>query len=205
MSTSSSFLAALSSRRTYYSLSKKPILSDAKVTELVQEAVKHSPSSFNSQSSRVVILLGKEHDDYWNEIVPQELKKVASPDKLQTGLDRVKTFQPGYGTILFFEDEKVIDEFREKVPSFSDRFTTWSLHSTGMAQLSVWIALETEGYGANLQHYGNLSQEAIKLKYDLPKSWSLQAELVFGHIEAPPKQKGFVPDGERVKVFGSDS
>ena len=89
---SKAFLAAITARRSIYALSKKPILADQDVIKLVQQTVKHSPSSFNSSSSRIVILLGNDHDHYWNEIVPNELKKVASPDTLQGGIDRAKSF-----------------------------------------------------------------------------------------------------------------
>ena len=59
---SSSFFDAVKSRRSYYALSKDPVATDERIEEIVGEALKHVPSSFNSQGGRVVILLGDHHD-----------------------------------------------------------------------------------------------------------------------------------------------
>lgn len=53
-STVSNFVSALASRRSIYPLAKGAVIPDEKLIPLVQEIVKQSPSSFNSQSSRVV-------------------------------------------------------------------------------------------------------------------------------------------------------
>lgn len=47
------FLSTISSRRSIYSLGKKLPLAQAELSKLVKEVVKQSPSSFNSQTSRV--------------------------------------------------------------------------------------------------------------------------------------------------------
>lgn len=52
-----SFLNQIKQRRTIYALGKDISLDQAKVEEIIKDAVKHSPSAFNSQSSRAVILL----------------------------------------------------------------------------------------------------------------------------------------------------
>jgi predicted oxidoreductase (fatty acid repression mutant protein) len=200
---SSAFISAITARRSIYPLSKKQILSDAKLIAVIQESVKHAPSSFNMMSSRVVILLGAEHDAYWNDIVPVELKKVAEAESAAKGIERTKMFQAGAGTILFFEDQKVVQGMQEKVALYADRFPEWSEHGSGMAQIYVWTALELEGYGANLQHYGNLTGPVVTKKYQLPETYTLKAELVFGHPEGSANEKPFLPDAERVKSFGS--
>ncbi len=45
----------IKNRRTIYNLGDALPVSEEHVTKLIKEAVKHSPSSFNSQTSRVVI------------------------------------------------------------------------------------------------------------------------------------------------------
>ena len=84
---------------------------------------------------------------------------------------------------------------------FASGFPTWSLHASGMAQIYTWAALEAEGYGANLQHYGNLTGETLKRVYNLPESYEIQSEMVFGHPEAPAGAKDYIPDEERVVIF----
>ena len=83
-SASKSFLQAIQNRRTIYHLSDKQILPDEKILKLVQQAVREAPSSFNVQSSRVVILLGEQHKKYWLEIVPEALH-AAKGDKVKGG------------------------------------------------------------------------------------------------------------------------
>ncbi len=51
------------------------------------------------------------------------------------------------------------------------------------------------------QHYNPVANEAIAKEFDVPKSWRLRAQLVFGGIKAPAGDKDFVPLEERVKVF----
>ena len=55
MSGSATFFEAVKGRRTIYALSSESTIPDEKIQEIVAEAVKHAPSSFNSQSSRVCI------------------------------------------------------------------------------------------------------------------------------------------------------
>ena len=40
---------------------------------LIQSVIKASPSAFNTQSARALILLGKEHKTFWNSHIPQGL------------------------------------------------------------------------------------------------------------------------------------
>ena len=103
---------------------------------------------------------------------------------------------------MFFEDDAIVNQFQRNIPTYADRFPTWSEHGSAIAQINTWTAIELEGYGANLQHYGNLTSPTVVAKYGLPSTFSLKAELVFGHPEGAPKDKTFVPDEERVKVFG---
>ena len=70
-----------------------------------------------------------------------------------------------------------------------------------MLQFAVWTALEEMGLGANLQHYNPLIDEPIKQIFDLPESWDLTAQLVFGEKLEEPEPLDKVPTGTRVKIF----
>ena len=52
------FLTDIQKRRSIYGLSAESTLSDQELQSLVETAVRHAPSAFNSQSSRVVLLTG---------------------------------------------------------------------------------------------------------------------------------------------------
>ena len=73
-----------------------------------------------------------------------------------------------------------------------------------MAQVYTWALLEAEGYGANLQHYGNITGETLKEKYNMPESYQIQSEMVFGFPEQPAGAKTSLPDAERVVSFGAN-
>ena len=56
---------AAETRRSVYTLNKQLPLSAAETAQIVEHAVKHTPSAFNSQSTRVVVLFGAEHEKLW--------------------------------------------------------------------------------------------------------------------------------------------
>ena len=60
MTQTNEFLSAIEQRRSLYEISNEKVVSEERVQEIVEFAVKHSPSAFNSQSARVVVLFGEE-------------------------------------------------------------------------------------------------------------------------------------------------
>lgn len=60
------FLEAIANRRSVYGLSKASPISDKRIQEILATIIKHVPSSFNAQSTRVVFLAGAEHDKLWD-------------------------------------------------------------------------------------------------------------------------------------------
>jgi len=77
----------------------------------------------------------------------------------------------------------------------------WSEHSTAIAQFAVWTALSEQGIGASLQHYNPIVDAEVAQAFDIPASWKLRAQLVFGSIEAPAGEKTFMDDTARFKTF----
>ncbi|WHY73549.1 nitroreductase family protein [Fictibacillus enclensis] len=194
------FLKSVEDRRTYYGISKETVASDERIQEIVEHAVKHTPSSFNSQSARVVVLLGENHDKLWN-ITKETLRKMVPADKFAPTEDKMNAFGSGYGTVLFFEDQKVIEGLQESFAAYADNFPIWSHHSSGMLQLVIWTALENEGLGASLQHYNPLIDEEVKREWNVPESWNLIAQMPFGKPAAVPGEKEFQPLEDRVKIY----
>ncbi|WP_136604989.1 nitroreductase family protein [Paenibacillus dokdonensis] len=197
---SNEFFSALKGRRSIYGISKDITVSDEKIQEIVNEAVKHTPSSFNSQSARVVVLLGEQHDKLWN-ITEKTLKAVVPAENFAPTAEKMGAFRNGYGTVLFFEDNSVIEGLQSQFETYKDNFPVWSLQSSGMLQLVIWTALEAEGLGASLQHYNPLIDQQVAAEWNLPASWKLLAQMPFGKVEAPAGEKQFQPLEERIKVF----
>lgn len=195
------FKQALENRRTYYAIGSESPVSDEKIEEVVQFAVKHVPSSFNSQSTRVVLLLGENHKRLWT-ITKDILKKIVPAEAFKTTEDKINNcFLAGHGTILFFEDQDVVKGLQEAFPSYADNFPVWSQQTSAMHQLAVWTMLEDIGLGVNLQHYNPLIDKDVEKEWNIPSSWKLIAEMPFGKPLAQPGEKQFRPLDERIKVF----
>ena len=161
----------------------------------------YAPSAFNSQSARMLLLLGDNHTKMW-EITKDELKKVSkSEEAFKATEDKVNTsFASGYGTVLFFEDQTVIKGLQGSLPSMAEKFTQWSEHSSGIAQILTWIGLESVGFGASLQHYNPLIDEAVKKEWSINEDWELIAQMPFGLPAGEPGEKTHVKLEERLVV-----
>lgn len=168
---------------------------------LIQDAIKHSPSLFNSQSSRAVILFGVESDKLWSLGI-EEVRKAASAESFDKTEAKLKSFAAGVGTVLFFEDKEVVHGFQEKFASYADNFPVRSEQARGMAQLSVWTALADAGVGVSLQHYNPLIDNAVARAWNMPTCWKLRAQMPFGSNENDFGEKAFMGDAERFRVFG---
>ncbi len=197
---SKEFLTAVENRRTFYGISKEAVVSDDKIKEIIEHAVKHTPSSFNSQSARVVLLLGNHHDKLW-DITKEALRKIVSADQFGSTEEKINSFKNGYGTVLFFEDNRVIESLQQQFALYKDNFPIWSQQSSGMHQFVIWTGLEVEGFGASLQHYNELIETDVKKEWDIPDNWKLIAQMPFGKPTAQPGEKEFQPLEERIKIF----
>lgn len=195
------FIDNIKKRRSIYHLGKNISVSEAHISELIQTAVEQSPSSFNSQSSRAVILFGQAHADLW-EIVTDTLRKMVPEAAFESTSNKIASFAAGFGTVLFFEDQDIIENLQEQFALYADNFPVWSEHSTGIAQFAVWSALANENIGASLQHYNPIIDDAVKAKFAIPDSWKLRAQMPFGSIESPAGDKNYMQRDERFKIFG---
>ncbi|KAH7416744.1 Nitroreductase-like protein [Cadophora sp. MPI-SDFR-AT-0126] len=198
---SKSFLETVKARRTIYALKKESTISDAKIQEIIKEAVLHVPSSFNSQSTRVVLLVKEEHDKLW-EIAKETLKAIVPAEQYPATEQRLNGFKAGYGTVLFFESTAVVSGMQEKFALYADKFPLWATQSDAMTQFVIWAALEAEGLGANLQHYNPLIDQKVADTWGIDKDWVLNAQLVFGTPAGAAGEKTFIPVEERFKSFG---
>lgn len=194
------FLEAVKERRSIYSISKESTVTDAQITEIVEQAVLHSPTSFNSQSSRAVVLLGEQHDKLW-DITTETLRKIVPAESFEGTAQKLASFKAGYGSVLFFEDQTVIKGLQENFALYADNFPVWSNQASGILQFVVWTALSEAGLGASLQHYNPLIDDEVKQAWGIPQEWKLIAQLPFGKTVNPAGEKEFQPIENRVKVF----
>lgn len=173
-------------RRSQYVLGKNLPLAENEVLEIIDNAVKYSPSAFNSQTAHAVVLLGDNHQKLW-DITFEELGKFLPNEDAKTATKaKLDGFAAAYGTILFFEDHDVVKGLQEQFPSYADNFPLWSEQSTGIASFAVWNALAEAGIGANIQHYNPVIDERVAKEWNIPTNLVLRAQMPFGEIVGEP-------------------
>ena len=191
-----SFKEAIQHRRTHYGIGNNSPISDNEIHEIIKTAVTHVP-----QSTRIVLLLGENHKKLW-EIVKDTLRKIVPAEAYKATEAKIdNSFEAGYGTVLFFEDTAVVEGLQKQFPSYKDNFPVWSQQTSAMHQLAIWTMLEDAGFGASLQHYNPLIDEAVAKQWHINPNWKLIAEMPFGTSTQEPGEKQFAPLEERILVF----
>jgi len=162
--------------------------------------VRSCPSAYDSQTTRIVVLFADSHHQFW-EIVKQ-VQRQYMPAHIYEGIEiKLNQCAAAYGTVLFYEDQAVIQQLQKKMPLNSEDFPAWSEQTSGMAQFAVWTTLADSGLGASLQHYNPLIDERVAEHFQIEKNWLLRAQLCFGSIEQTVAEKLQKPDQHRFKVF----
>ncbi|AQP54031.1 nitroreductase [Vagococcus penaei] len=196
----SEFVNLLKNRRSIYALGKNSPLSNEELETLVTEVVRESPTAFNSQTQRVVFLSGDAHQKLW-DMTAAALKPMMPEAAFSGTQEKLQGFANGTGTILFFEDMDIVKNLQEQFALYAENFPIWSEQASGLTQANVWTALAEKGIGANLQHYNPVIDEAVQNEWNIPTSWKLRAQLVYGSIEAAAGEKEYMENSERFKSF----
>jgi predicted oxidoreductase (fatty acid repression mutant protein) len=191
---------AIIGRRTFYAITDKSPISDAEIEEILKVALLHVPSAFNSQSTRLVLLLHHNHKKVW-QIATDNLRKVVAKSDFAATEAKLNSFAAGYGTILFYEDRTVVEGLQTRFPLYKDNFPIWSNQASAMHQFAVWTLLEEAGFGVSLQHYSNLIYADVRKEWNIDSHWELIAEMPFGLPTADAGKKEFLPLENRLKSF----
>lgn len=117
MASKKSFLQAIQDRRSIYALNKEAPISDKEIVEITKQALLHVPSSFNSQSTRLVVLLKAEHDKFW-ESVKEVLKTMVPEEQFPATEKKLDGFKAGYGTVSFVSAFDVILKVSRSLPHY---------------------------------------------------------------------------------------
>lgn len=192
---------AVKNRRSYYGIDSQSPVSDEKIKEIIDFAVTNVPSAFNSQSTRIVLLLHENHKKLWQltkdilrQVVPEEAF-AATEAKIDGSLEA------GYATILFYEDWGVVENLQKTFPAYKDNFPLWAQQTSAMHQFAIWTMLEEVGFGASLQHYNPLIDEKVAQMWNIDPNWKLIAQMPFGTPTQTPKEKEISPLDKRVLVY----
>ena len=189
-------------RRSIYALSNDLPVSNDEIIKLVEHAVLHTPSSFNSQSTRIVVLFGDDHNKLW-QITEDTLRDIVdNEEQFAATKQKMDGFKAGAGTIMFFEDHSVVRDMQAAAPLYADKFPIWADQTNAMHQYIIWTALASIDVGANLQHYNPIIDKKVAEEWNIDEHWELNAQMVFGAIEQPAGDKAFKPVEDRMQVFG---
>lgn len=190
-------------RRSIYALNDQLPVAKEDIIKLVEHAVLHTPSAFNSQSTRIVVLFGDDHQKLW-QITEDALRSIADNDEqFASTKQKIDGFKAGAGTIMFFEDQGVVRDLQAAAPLYADKFPVWAHQTSAMHQYVIWTKLASINVGANLQHYNPLIDKKVGDTWNIDELWELNAQMVFGGIEQPAGDKEFKPVEDRMKVFGT--
>ncbi len=178
-------------RRSNYDLAANIELNKKDLINLLRKIIYYSPSPFNVQSSKIVLLNKKSHHLLWTTVVEEYLKKNNNGELLDSDKARIKREDKAYGTILFYKDEQVIEENKKKLDAYEQKeLNNWCIEESAMLQMNVWNELRLKNIGAHLVHFDNIDEE-ISVTFDIDKKYKLVAMMVFGSIvqEAAVKPK----------------
>ena len=192
---------AFDERRSIYALGNELPVEPQAIVNMAERVLLHTPSAFNSQSSRLVVLFGAEHQKLW-DIAEEKLRAAVGDGDFSGSKQKLDGFRASAGTVLFYEDKNVTESLQEQFALYADRFPVWAQQTSAMHQYAMWTELRTLNVGANLQHYNPLVDEDAAKAFSIPDSWELVAQMPFGNIVEPAGEKTYQPVNERMKVLG---
>ena len=99
MASTTSFLAATQARRSMYALSKESPISNDRIIEIVNHALKYAPSPFNVRSARCILLFGQEHNKLWEHAY--KITEETTPQAIGVLGPKIKGFEGAYGTVSY--------------------------------------------------------------------------------------------------------
>ncbi|MBE6469302.1 MAG: nitroreductase [Coriobacteriaceae bacterium] len=195
-----SYQDIINTRRTVYALNDQLPIAEDEAVKIIEDAIVASPSAFNMQSARAIILLGDQHKALWGDIVTGELEKIVPAENFEPTQQKMDMFGAAHGTVLYFEDEDVVNQMKQQFATYADAFDAFSAHGQGIAQVNAWNALAEAKIGASLQHYNPVIDDAVRECWNVPASWKLVAQLVFGGIVEPAGPQERMPASERIRI-----
>lgn len=194
------YLEIMKERRSIYHISEQISISEEQVIKMVEDAILHSPTGFNMQSGKAVVLMNDEHRKLW-DIVMETLRKIVPNDSFRSTEAKINAFKAGKGTVLFFDDQVIIDDFSNQFALYKENFPVFAAHAMGILQANIWYQFTEAEIGASLQHYNPLIDEEVKRVWNIPDSWKLTAQMPFGKIESGAEDKQFNDLKDRIKIF----
>lgn len=195
------FKEAMVNRRSIHALKNEEVISKDRLMEIVNDSVKYSPTAFNAQEQRAIVLLGEKNSWFW-AMLKEKLRAIVPADDFSATEARIDGFAGGVGTILLYQDADIVKGLQEQYAIYADNFPIWAQQASGMLKYVLWTNLSDEGYGASLQHYSELIEEDVRKELGVADSWKMVGQIPFGAPNQEPHgEKAFEPIEKRVLVY----
>lgn len=194
------YIDLLKKRRSVYDLNHQICLSDNELEENIAQVLNESPTGFHMQSTKIVLLMNQEHEKLW-DITTNILKEIVPSQNFSSTLKKMNQFKKAKGTILFFDDEAIIQKYQNEYSLYKDNFPVFAAHGMGILQGNMWNMLASYDIGANLQHYNPLIDEKVKEEWQIPSYYQLTAQMVFGGIESMNPAKDKIDIHARMSIY----
>lgn len=98
MASAQQLIELAKNRRSYYPLSKDLSIQPDKIQEIVKALLQEVPSSFNSQSNRVIVLFGADHEKLW-DITTEILKPIVPAEQWEGTAGKMGMFKGAAGSV----------------------------------------------------------------------------------------------------------
>ena len=135
-------------RRSLYDLSADLPITTEELHGLLRDILRTTPSGFNSQTARLVLLSGAEHRQAW-DVIQRCVQPLTEPAAFEKTVAKMDGFRRAAGTILFFEDGEILRDLEQRFPKFANNVPLFSAHTSAMHQYAAWTQLAALNIGAN--------------------------------------------------------
>ena len=193
------FADLIHKRRSVYEIGTNTEHTVDGVVEALRDIAGRLPSAGNSQTTRFVVVTGDKNDQVW-DMLHEDQKVAMNPKMYEFFAPRFEQAKKGLGTVLMFES-------REKVENMGmspDRNELYKENNHGIAAFGVWLLMTDLGLGTSLQHYNVGFKQGFDAKIrdflGLPADYEMLAQMPFGSIEEPGKEKPSTDAAEHVLI-----
>jgi len=170
-------------RRSIRKLTSGPV-SDETILRIL-EAARWSPSSGNSQPTRIVVL--KERNGEFWDFVEATFKQKLQGEQLQRALDRLPGYRAGVFSIVFFEDTAIATgQLSSGMPP--EVVKSFAAQALGIAQANVWNALAAAGLAASNQHMNLQMEDELRDFLNVPTTWKSYSIFPVGYPDETPAE-----------------
>lgn len=176
------YVEQIKQRRSIRKLTDGPI-TDETIRHIL-EAGRWSPSSFNSQPVRMVVVRER-HAELW-DFIGATLAAKLSGEQLARATSRLPGYKAGLFDIVFYEDTTVA----ANPPPNADAETwkSFAVQAMGIAQANVWNAIAAAGLAASNQHTNLQMEGELRGFLGVPETWKSYSIFPVGFAAEEPAE-----------------